>query len=302
MADKTGIEWTDATWNPVTGCTKVSQGCKNCYAARVWDRLAAMPNTAYSGRKFTDVQCHEDRLSQPLRWKRPRRIFVNSMSDLFHDAVPESFLDKVFLTMESAQQHTFQILTKRPEAMRDYMIKRQARGDKTLPNVWLGVSVEDQVTANDRIPFLIDTPAAIRWISAEPLLGSIVLGSASMAFGLRPWRLDWVVVGGESGPNARPMHPNWARSLLNQCGSEKVKFLFKQWGEWISVLDRDAEDPDWRADYSKMQRDGDVFLNVAGGSGFHGPVLHVMRRVGKQKAGRVLDGITWDEYPEAKHD
>jgi protein gp37 len=202
MSDKSHIEWTESTWNPVTGCTKVSQGCKHCYAKhQAWPRLKASPQTVYFGREFEDVQCHPERLDQPLRWTKPRRIFVNSMSDLFHEAVPESFIDSVWAVMALAPHHTYQILTKRPERMRNYLTHperyqrvlraadpfRQMRpklggigiSDPASPawwrQVWLGVSVEDQATADERIPLLLDTPAAVRWISAEPLLGPVDL-------------------------------------------------------------------------------------------------------------------------------
>lgn len=192
MSDKTGIEWTDATWNPVTGCSKVSAGCKHCYAEREWPRMTKLV-PAYAGREFTDVRTHEDRLTQPMRWKRPRMIFVNSMSDLFHQDVPDEFLPDVFAVMASAKQHVFQVLTKRPERMHQVLndpiffdtvacMASQVYGveitadDWPLRNVWLGVSVEDQATADERIPLLLDTPAAVRWISAEPLLGPVDLG------------------------------------------------------------------------------------------------------------------------------
>lgn len=261
---QTGIVWTDETWNPVTGCTKVSQGCKHCYAERDWHRLQHLPR--FAGRAFTDVVCHPERLDQPLRWAKPRRIFVNSMSDLFHEDVPDEFIDQVFAVMALAKQHEFQVLTKRPQRMLDYCktlgrhheidrvsIAAKRISNKTgffwrmcdegwcLPDVWLGVSVEDQATANERIPILLQTPAAVRWISAEPLLGPIDLlragatemdsvgcltpgGGESFARGL----IDWVIVGGESGPKARPMHPDWVRSLRDQCAAAVVPFLLKQ--------------------------------------------------------------------------
>jgi protein gp37 len=185
MSDSSAIEWTDATWNPVTGCTKVSQGCKNCYAERDWARLSANPKSVYYLRKFTDVAVHPARLEAPLRWSKPRRIFVNSMSDLFHEVVPDAFLDKVFAVMALSQSHTFQVLTKRPHRMLKYLSQQplarrrwedevrcmqagELRGcspPPVLPNVWLGVSVEDQTTADARIPLLLQTPAAVRWIS-----------------------------------------------------------------------------------------------------------------------------------------
>lgn len=196
MSDKTGIEWTDATWNPVTGCAKVSQGCKHCYAEREWPRMTKLV-PAYAGREFTDVRTHADRLDQPLSWKRPLKVFVNSMSDLFHQDVPFEFIDRVFAVMALSKQHVFQVLTKRPDRMREYM-HRLGRSAKILddaartlgytfefagkymvtwplPNIWLGVSVEDQAAADERIPLLLDTPAAVRWISAEPLIGSVDL-------------------------------------------------------------------------------------------------------------------------------
>jgi len=253
MADKTHIEWTDATWNPVTGCSKVSAGCKHCYAERDWVRLSANPATRYYGRNFTDVQCHQDVLDLPLRWKRPRRIFVNSMSDLFHPDVPIQFLEDVMTTMELAHHHTFQVLTKRPTEMLD---KLQRIATPVPPNVWLGVSIEDQVTADTRIPLLLQAPAAVRWVSAEPLLGPVDLrrllevtcaseccgmqrldsmtGSSIRDLSIEAFEdgphIDWVVVGGESGPNARPMQLEWARDLRNQCDAAGVPLLFRMRG------------------------------------------------------------------------
>ena len=258
MSDKTGIAWTDATWNPVTGCSKVSQGCKHCYAEREWARLSANPKaTAYYGRAFTDVACHEDRLDQPLRWSKPRMIFVNSMSDLFHEDVPDEFIDRVFAVMALAEKHTFQVLTKRParmlrwfdpghdnrehavgEAMREIAAARGSDDaglpEWPLPNVWLGVSVEDQITADERIPLLLQAPTAVRWVSAEPLLERVEIGFAM------PWRvtgaaygqtLDWVVCGGESGgPKARPMHIEWVNKLRLDCEKAGVPFFMKQLG------------------------------------------------------------------------
>ena len=262
MGDKTGIEWTEATWNPVSGCTKVSPGCKHCYAERDWPRLQHLP--AYQGREFTDVATHGSRLEQPLRWTRPRRIFVNSMSDLFHCDVSDEFIDRVFAVMSIASHHTFQILTKRPGRMRDYAcaadrlerIREAAvalHGDVDpiaavplwpLPNVWLGVSVEDQAAADERIPQLMTTPAAIHWVSAEPLLGPLDLTRIQLTGGLidalvgaevatgsvvRRWPgLDWVIVGAESGSKARPMRNDWAASIVAQCQGVHVPVLVKQ--------------------------------------------------------------------------
>lgn len=351
MADKTGIEWTDATWNPVRGCTKVSPGCDNCYAMRQARRMDH-PGGAYEGLtrilncrpqwngKITLVP---DLLSQPLRWTRPRRIFVNSMSDLFHPGVPDSFIDLVFSVMALSPQHTFQVLTKRPnrmhhyvqgledarsdgnilmkspiaEAMREVAMMRGSpfpgnaplelliEGRWPLPNVWLGVSVENQAAADERIPDLLRTPAAVRWLSAEPLLGPVDLERVQWpgkhkvdvlrrgAWDLPGWvggftnhsdmnGVDWVVVGGESGPGSRPMHPAWVRVLRDQCCESGVAFLFKQWGDWVEL----AAAPDSEGDVRHIVSPA----NVPGAD-------FAMRRVGKREAGRLLDGEAWDQYP-----
>ena len=249
MGDKSTIEWTDATWNPVRGCSIVSKGCTNCYAMRQAHRSSGVGG-AYEGlTKLSKggpvwtgkVRTVPELLQQPLRWKRPRRIFVNSMSDLFHEDVPDEFITKVWTTMADAPQHVFQILTKRPRRMRDYLLPRLSIGDFIAPplsNVWLGVSVEDQAAADERIPFLLQAPAAVRWISAEPLLGSIdvcrYLGNPLAkpypflvpVTAPAPRGIDWCVTGGESGPGARPMHPDWARALRDQCAGAGVAFFF----------------------------------------------------------------------------
>ena len=281
MSDKSQIEWTDATWTPVVGCTRVSAGCDHCYAFALHDRrYIAWKRGAYPDaptqyhQPFSKVQLLPERLTQPLRWRNPRRVFVNSLSDLFHDDVPDEYIASVFMVMMSAPRHTFQVLTKRPERMwrlvpqiARSLTKRDGTG-WPLPNVWLGVSVEDQATADARIPFLLETPAAARFISAEPLLGPITLGSIGLmncppAVWI-PWYeeacppgLHWVIVGGESGPHARPMQADWALSLRNQCAAEGVPFFFKQWGE--------------------HNADG--------------------ARVGKKAAGRLLAGREWNESP-----
>jgi protein gp37 len=223
----TAIEWTDATWNPVTGCTKVSLGCAHCYAERITER--------FGRQKFTDVVLHPERLDIPLRWKKPRRVFVNSMSDLFHEDAPDEFIGKVWEVMEEASAHTFQILTKRAGRMHMWV---DEKAHAYLPNVWLGVSVEDQERADERIPLLVDTPAAVRFVSCEPMLGPVDIRESLTV----DWRgnnqeapdglpaLDWVIVGGESGPGARPMQPEWARSIRDQCVAAGVPFFFKQWG------------------------------------------------------------------------
>ena len=339
MGDKTKIEWTEATWNPVTGCTKVSPGCDHCYIDRT-------PPFRMEGRKFvkvhrylddapefgdptavgatTGVRFHPERLDQPLRWKRPRRVFVNSLSDLFHDDVPDDYIARVYAVMAAARQHTFQVLTKRPARMRAllsseafkvqvaaaYLYGDDVPDDTTgplawpLPNVWLGVTTEDQKWADVRIPILLDTPAAVRFLSVEPMLGPVLLCRCDGAkYGVRPYpfivseacslhgatRVDWVICGGESGPGARPMHSQWARDLRDQCNAVGVPFHFKQWGEW-----------------ARTQRHGLGVLSDARecyGSTVTDPVFpgqfwrEILRRTGKREAGRELDGRTWDEYP-----
>jgi protein gp37 len=276
MADKSRIEWTEATWNPTTGCDRVSPGCDHCYAMSLAPRLKAMGSKRYqrdgdprtSGPGF-GLSLHSDTVSLPMRWTKPRRIFVNSMSDLFHDEVPDRFIADVFAVMTIADRHTFQLLTKRHGRMRslltsvrfwrDVSAARNVRGHESLPytgaggfepppNVWLGVSVEDQKWADIRIPALLDTPAAVRWLSCEPLLGSVdIFRSTDLD---RDPGLDWVVVGGESGIASRPMQPAWARFLRDECVGAGIPFFFKQWGG----------------------------------------------RTPKAN-GRELDGRTWDEYP-----
>ncbi|SDD42506.1 DUF5131 family protein [Auraticoccus monumenti] len=314
MADRTGIEWTDATWNPVTGCTKVSPGCDHCYAETIahrFDGTAAYP-------AGFDVTLRPERLNQPLHWKRPRRVFVNSMSDLFHDQIPDDYIAEVWAVMSIAKLHTFQVLTKRPGRMRSLLrsalfrlmvnahrlqrgvsvLPDSRRPDGTyawpLPNVWLGVSTEDQRWANVRVPVLLGTPATVRFVSAEPLLGPIDLddlgGISSLAAdwaggpgggtGAPHPLLDWVIVGGESGHGARPMHPDWARALRDQCTSAGVAFHFKQWGEWVT----EDQSPD------------DIVLPPTSWKHLGNDEPSVWK-VGKRAAGRELDGRTWDEHP-----
>lgn len=214
MADRSSIEWTEATWNPVTGCTKVSAGCKHCYAERLSKRLQAMGKPQYAnGFRLT---LHPEMLDRPRRWKRGRVIFVNSMSDLFHDRVPEEFIREVFRVMEECSQHRFQVLTKRPERACELASRLP-----WPPNVWLGTSVEN-VLVLDRIETLRHVPAAVRFLSIEPLLGRI--GRLSLK------GIHWVIVGGESGPDARPMDPSWVRVIRDQCIAANVPFFFKQWG------------------------------------------------------------------------
>lgn len=214
MSDQSGIEWTDATWNPVTGCTKVSPGCKNCYAERLAARLLAMGNPRY--RNGFAVTLHPDQLTLPLRWRRPRRVFVNSMSDLFHPSVPEKYIRRIFDVMAEAHWHTFQILTKRSDRL-----AALAPDLPWPPNVWPGVSVEN-ARYTWRIAHLQTVPAAMRFLSVEPLLGAIPK--------LPLQGIQWVIVGGESGGGRRPMAEAWARDIRDQCANAGVAFFFKQWG------------------------------------------------------------------------
>jgi len=265
VGDHSAIEWTDATWNPVAGCTRVSAGCDNCYAATlVAGRLKNRPQyeslavVTPSGRAAFNgkIRLLPERLEQPLRWRRPRRIFVNSMSDLFHEDVPFDYIDRVFAVMAMAPQHTFQVLTKRPERMLAYMDKGVANRvdlavmrcfqgwspdaiDRArampLPNVWLGTSTENQEQWDARVALLGQVPAAVRFVSAEPLLGPIDCGNAfDQPPDDSPYRpIDWVIVGGESGRGARPMDVAWARSIVEQCRGAVVPVFVKQMGRWV---------------------------------------------------------------------
>ena len=216
MSDRSAIEWTEATWNPVTGCTKVSPGCDNCYAETFAERWRGIPGHPYE--QGFDLRFWPERLDQPLRWKRPRVIFVNSMSDLFHQKVPASYVDRVLETIRATPRHTYQVLTKRPGKMASVMGRLQP---EPLDNLWLGTSVEDDDHVG-RMYYLRDTPAAVRFLSLEPLLGPVP--SLDMA------GIDWVIVGGESGPGHRPMDPGWVRDVRDRCAGAGVAFFFKQWG------------------------------------------------------------------------
>lgn len=253
MASNSTIEWTQATWNPVVGCTRASAGCDHCYAFTMTKRLAAMGQQNYMGLAGNGhfngvVRTLPTMLDVPMRRKKPTTYFVNSMSDLFHKSVPDEFIDQVFAVMASCPQHTFQILTKRADRMAEYMcnpdrleaiyatwcsVSNQTPAAQAwpLPNVWLGVSVENQEAANTRIPELLRTPAKIRFLSCEPLLGPVDLGECYES-DAKQWTggVNWVIVGGESGQGARPMHPEWALALRDQCQAANVPFFFKQWG------------------------------------------------------------------------
>jgi len=218
MAQRSEIEWTDATWNPVTGCTKVSPGCKHCYAETFAERWRGVRGHPYE--QGFDLRLWPERLQIPLSWKSPRMIFVNSMSDLFHERVPDQFIEGVFRVMVEASWHTFQVLTKRATRMAEWHARR--RHFWNAANIWLGVSVEDRRFGLQRIPFLQTVNSAIRFLSVEPLLED--LGQINLE------RIDWVIVGGESGRGARPMKREWVISVQKQCRRARVPFFFKQWG------------------------------------------------------------------------
>lgn len=436
----TKIEWTHrpgttpVTWNPLVGCSITSPGCKRCYAMTMAARVERMNPKLEHYRGLTQPSnagpvwtgkinlAPEYILFEPLRWKKPRTVFVNSMSDLFHEDVPDGWIMTVFEIMWRTPQHTYQILTKRSKRMREFMTKwydlsgenfdefKDARGPDAVrkahpsgrgqlfaayletllersggkvpagaawptfdwmqgmmwwpefpPNVWLGVSAERQQEAEARIPDLLATPAAVRFVSAEPLIGPVDLrrwmndwGCERCGYGGHQtkdhcpncgWRgdapaefapcpgcaeelsdyyacpecdasdfegfgptisghtlgcIDWVICGGESGPNARPMHPDWARSIRDQCAAAEVPFFFKQWGSWGVAYDRDADDPDWRkCDLIATNTPNGQWLNAAGGQGFHGErVVRVIPMNKTRPAGRLLDGREHSEWPE----
>lgn len=277
MSDHTNIEWTDATWNPTVGCDQISPGCARCYAKTLHDRrhkayLAGKPTAPQYAQPFEVLQSIESRLDAPLHWREPRMVFVNSVSDLFHEDVPDAFIGQVFAVMALSPQHTFQVLTKRPARMVEWSrgVAHYPCGDRSRlpvvgwpPNVWLGVSVENQHFADERIPLLLQTEAAVRFISAEPLLEAVDL-SNSIGRGRR--FLDWVIVGGESGPGARPCDVAWIRSILAQCQAAGVPCFVKQLGAQPvthGAMGICGEGPLWRVDgWPKGTRaplDGDHF-------------------------------------------
>lgn len=352
MAGDTAIEWADATWNPIVGCAIVSPGCKHCYAMGQAARIERMAEgagraTHYAGTTQPSkagpvwtgkvALAGEQALTAPLRWTKPRRIFVNSMGDLFAEGVVDAWLDRVFAVMALAPQHTFIVLTKRPERMRAYVADCETgRGDTAyrvrsalgklapelcrtpgsirsrwpLPNLWLGVTAEDQPRADERVPVLLATPAAVRIVSVEPMIGPVNLtclpgGEVDCEPAFRDvlnkrdhhpdWEapevwagpgVDWVILGGESGhsPNIRPMHPDWARQVRDDCDAAGVPFFFKQWGEW-----------------GEGSGDGAFWLRRDGcGGGFLEEGAAPMHRVGKRAAGGALDGVVHHAWPEAR--
>ena len=295
MSDNTHIQWTEATWNVVSGCTRVSDGCTHCYIERT-------PPMRMAHRRFdrdgiggtTGVQLHPDRLAIPLHWRKPRLIFVCSLADLFHDNVPDGYLAQVWEVMAQCPQHTFQILTKRPARMRSWL--KRWHDNTGLANVWCGASIEsnDYVGRADK---LREVPAAIRFLSLEPLLAPIN--------DLDLTGIGWVIVGGESGPGARPMHPDWARNLRDKCTAARVPFFFKQRGEWT------WNEPDNFCMPTKPYSDRVAVMHPTGitamtkGNPFnpfergHPYWATRIERVGKKAAGRELDGREWNEFPQA---
>ena len=362
---ESAIEWTERTWNPIVGCTIKSPGCTHCYAMRMAGRLQAMGHPSYQGLTQKSktgavwtgkLALNEKALLAPLKRQKPTTYFVNSMGDLFHEDCPTEWIDRVFAVIKLCNHHTFQILTKRADRMRDYFnspgerfekIARQVTDEMLLvgpdlnfsedyirkmvdvqnfPHVWLGVSVEDQTRADERIPDLLATPAAIRYLSCEPLLGLVDLtrverrdqGPVDALIGFDhdspafdPNKIDWVIAGGESGPKARPMHPDWARSLRDRCAAANVPFFFKQWGEWAPDFeecpDRPIDDAEqsrfdtcvWDVDLGRFDTtngswcDSDQWYFAQNYQEPEQP----MTRIGKKRAGRLLDGVQHDGVP-----
>ena len=299
MADRTEIAWCDATWNPIRGgCTRIAPGCVNCYAERMMARGLPGLNSPTTGEPFAVMtaagprwtgkgELIESQLEVPLHWKRPRRIFVNSISDTFHKDVPDEWIDRIFAVMALCPRHTFIVLTKRGKRMREYMttvymcnrVLEQMvamtpdRGvwawdgmAEMFKRIWLGVSASTRPDLDAQIEHLRATPAAVRFLSLEPLIAD--LGTIDLS------GIGWVIVGGESGPGARPMHPDWVRSIKDQCVAAHVPFFFKQWGEWLPSMQDGAPGDD-------------QILNAS-----DKPV-----RVGKKSAGRLFDGREWNELP-----
>lgn len=296
---KTAIDWTDYSWNPVTGCTPISPACDHCYALSIATRFAGTPSWPNGFR----VTTHPERLEQPFHWRTPRRVFVCSAGDLFHEDVPEEFIARVFARMAAYRQHTFQILTKRPERMLDIvnLACRAVPEHWPLPNVHIGVTAENQEMWNRRVGVLRKIPAAVRFVSIEPMLSAIDMDMEPVAgidFDIDgdAWpggRLDrdraihWCIVGGETGPGARPMHPDWVRNVRQQCTLAGVPFFFKGWGEWLPRSQGD--DPERLPQSFVAATPDDVLLNRP---------KEPINRVGKRKAGHLLDGQEHRQFPE----
>ena len=312
----TKIEWTNETWNAIIGCNKISPGCDNCYAEIMAYRLMHMPFTDYYSYVLKDnKECHPDKfkylpkwngethfeksqLEKPLKWKKSRMIFTVSMGDLFHESVPFAWIDQIFDIIRKCPQHTFIILTKRPDRMKEYLNKWLIR----FNNVWAGVTAENQEQAEKRIPILLQIPAKVHFVSVEPMLGPINLNvdssvaqsmtdldSKELAFPLD--KIDWVICGGESGSKARPMHPDWARSLRDQCKDAEVPFFFKQWGEWFPWIPANGNPKN--KDIQHVMKNGSKYYP----GNFYSPLQSIIK-IGKKKAGRLLDGKEHNEMPK----
>lgn len=323
MADKTKIEWADATVPAINGCSVHTPGCTNCYAMKQAHRVdirRGLTKPSAGGMVWTgEVRLSEKHLMQPLHWIRPRRIFWNAHGDPFHASVPDEWIDRMFAVCALTPQHTHMILTKRSERMADYMPRaigriadraikiRRERGDTSVvvplphiepgaawfpvPNVMLGVSVEDQPRADERREHLKSAPAALKFVSYEPALGPVDWTG---------WEfVDQIISGGESGPKARPAHPDWFRATRDFCAANGVAFFHKQNGAWAAIYDRDADDPDWRQ-CGEIERKNPKgrWLNLAGGHGFHGERVHYVVPCDKKAAGRLLDGVEHNGFPE----
>ncbi len=309
---QTKIEWVDYSWNPTSGCTPVSEGCQNCYARRMANRLRG--RFGYPEDEPFRVTLHSAKLKEPLRWKKPRRVFVCSMGDLFHPDVPFEFIVAVFRVMTKCAQHTFMILTKRPNRVKAFYVQSSVSApwaQKVCENIWVGVTAENQQAADERIPILLQIPAAVRFVSCEPLLGPVDLELylpytssrykedwhrngyhvLRLSKGINQGTLDWVICGGETGPGARPMHPDWVRSLRDQAVDADVPFFFKSWGEYIPSYEA-GEHSNERCQYNRTI--GECWVKSS--YSFHDG--QVMVKVGKKAAGRLLDGREWDEVPE----
>jgi protein gp37 len=306
----TKIEWAEETWNPVTGCTKISDGCKNCYAESIFKRFSEK-----WGYGFNEITYHPDRIDEPLSWQKPRRVFVCSMGDLFHEDVSFEVIAKVFKTMGycwvKKKGHTFIVLTKRPERMKKFFSDWPMF--ENFPNVWLGVTAEKQEQANERIPVLLSIPAVKRFVSIEPMLGPVELDAIECepsyfenALSLEEWTgaedspevkasmgggalLDLVICGGESGPGARPVHPDWVRGVRDSCLAFEVPFFFKQWGEWHPFCQIMAN-----GKRNAYHLPGDKKWRNWGSD----DLLMSHYRVGKKAAGRMLDGNEYMEWPD----
>lgn len=361
----TKIEWATETWNPVTGCTPISEGCRNCYAERMSKRLAG--RCGYPEGEPFRVTLHPDKLDQPMRWKKPRMIFVCSMGDLFHEDVPFDQISQVFDVMCSWRWptkeaecsgdaslledpgHTFMVLTKRPERIPEWLswLGHYWTGDSPVninleaeghfgKHIWFGVTAENQARADERIPILLQIPAAVRFVSVEPMLGPVDLNKYlyphRLCDGHSAWQcdedcprrpgLDWVICGGETGPGARPMHPDWVRGLRNQCQAAGVPFFFKSWGDWGPGTWHGDSESDYTIHgpgdiYYDLNEMFDVdseehrerwlqrnFYRLSLRSYWCDPLTcysgECMVRVGKKAAGRLLDGQEWNQYPEVR--